>query len=318
MNNFPSVLEAISDLNIDQIEGLLILSKKFKERPSDSTIFTNHRPIVANSFLEYSTRTKHSFAISITKLGCRYLDFNAETSSLKKGESLSETLKTLSCQNVDLCVIRSSESNILSQFKELPPLKIINGGDGINQHPTQALLDLFTLTELTDDLNGKTLGIIGDCLHSRVGNSLCQLLPLFGCKIVLIGPKEFLPTKVPNDNVSLSSDLDSEITNLDFIYSLRIQKERHKNLNQDLYNEFVKKFSVTLEKLTKFKKLIPVLHPGPVNVGVELDQELLDSPCYKGYLQVRNSIYMRMAIITAMLQNNDKIVGKFHESIQQD
>ena len=134
----------------------------------------------------------------------------------------------------------------------------------------------------------------------------------------MAGLKEFLPTKVPNDNVSLSSDLDSEITNLDFIYSLRIQKERHKNLNQDLYNEFVKKFSVTLEKLTKFKKLIPVLHPGPVNVGVELDQELLDSPCYKGYLQVRNSIYMRMAIITAMLQNNDKIVGKFHESIQQD
>lgn len=322
MNHFPSVLEAISDLTLDQIKGLLILSKKFKDRPIDSVIFPNNRPIVANSFLENSTRTKNSFAIAISRLGCRYLDFNAQTSSLAKGESIGETLRTLYCQGVDLCIIRSSESNMLSQFKDKPPMKLINGGDGTNQHPTQALLDLFTMLELGLDLEGKRLGIIGDCLHSRVGHSLCELLPQFGCEIELIGPKEFLPDNSPNKDVSLSESLNESLPRLDYIYSLRIQKERHadkfESSNSNLIENYHEHYGINLNLLKKHKKQIPVFHPGPVNIGVELSQDVIDSNLYKGYLQVENSIYMRMAIVASMLQNNDKSIGKFHESIITD
>ena len=324
MKNFPSVLESISDLSLQQIQGLLLLSKKFKLRQIDSTIFTNTRPIVANSFLENSTRTKNSFAIAISKLGCRYLDFNAQTSSLSKGESLRETLRTLKCQGVDLCILRSSESGILSEFKEQSPMKLINGGDGTHEHPTQALLDLFTMLEVIPELEGKTVAIIGDCVHSRVGHSLCELLPQFGCQIILIGPEEFLPSTAPNPHVTLSTHLQDNISKIDIFYSLRIQKERHGSTGDDQQNDYTKIFQnysknygLSIDLLKRHKTEAPVFHPGPVNVGVELAKDILESPKYLGYAQVQNSIYMRMAIISTMLQNNDNSVGKFHESLNK-
>ncbi|MGZ3787225.1 MAG: aspartate carbamoyltransferase catalytic subunit [Bacteriovorax sp.] len=312
MNSFPSVLESIGDLAKIQIDGLLTLSSKFKHRESESNLFTYRRPIIATSFLENSTRTKHSFAIAIQKLGAMYIDFNAETSSLKKGESLEETFLTLFNQGVNLCVFRSSVSHQLSQFKESPPIKIINGGDGINEHPTQALLDLFTLLELAPDLAGKTLAIFGDNVHSRVGHSLIKLLPQYGVKIILCGPKSFLPEKSSLPlGIEWSDDRDETLKKCDFIYLLRIQKERHDpSLNS--IDDYHTNFGVTLDLLKKMNKLIPVLHPGPANIGVELDHALIKSSLYKGYLQVQNSIPMRMAIIQSMLVNNDKNIGNVH------
>lgn len=316
MNSFPSLLESITDLNKIQVEGLLSLTSKLKHRESESSLFTYRRPVIATSFLENSTRTKHSFAIAIQRLGAIYIDFNAETSSLKKGESLEETFLTLFNQGVNLCIFRSSISHQLQQFRESPPIKIINGGDGINQHPTQALLDLFTLSELSPDLNGKTLAIFGDNIHSRVAHSLMQLLPLFGMKIILCGPRAFLPAQnsLPN-GVELSSDRDDTIKKCDFIYLLRIQKERHldselNHLTSD--DDYHRTYGVSLELLKKMQKLVPVFHPGPANIGVELDSALIKSSLYKGYLQVQNSIPMRMAIIQSMLVNNDKNIGNIH------
>jgi aspartate carbamoyltransferase catalytic subunit len=317
MNSFPSLLESISDLKKTQIDGLLSLASKFKHRESESTQFTYRRPIIATSFLENSTRTKHSFAVAIQKMGAIYIDFNAETSSLKKGESLEETFLTLFNQGVNLCIFRSSVSHQLSQFKEAPPIKIINGGDGINEHPTQALLDLFTLYELTPELSGKTLAIFGDNIHSRVGHSLINLLPQFGMKVILCGPETFLPTKssLPA-GIELSSNRDETLKKCDFIYLLRIQKERH--LSENTLNhlstdhDYHHTYGVSLDLLKKMNKLVPVLHPGPANIGVELDAGLIKSSLYKGYLQVQNSIPMRMAIIQSMLVNNDKNIGIIH------
>jgi aspartate carbamoyltransferase catalytic subunit len=315
MNSFPSLLESINDLDKSQIDGLLSLTTKFKERESESNLFTYRRPIIATSFLENSTRTKHSFAIAIQKMGAMYIDFNAETSSLKKGESLEETFLTLFNQGVNLCIFRSSVSHQLSQFRDNPPIKIINGGDGINEHPTQALLDLYTLLELSPDLNGKTLAIFGDNIHSRVGHSLIKLLPLFGMKVILCGPEAFLPLKesLP-PNVELSNDRDGTIKKSDFIYLLRIQKERHLNgaiSHQSSYHS-IEDYGLSLDLLKRMQKLVPVLHPGPANIGVELDHALIKSSLYKGYQQVQNSIPMRMAIIQSMLVNNDKNIGKVH------
>ena len=317
MNSFPSLLESINDLNKIQIDGLLSLTTKFKYRESESNLFTYRRPIIATSFLENSTRTKHSFAIAIQKLGAIYIDFNAETSSLKKGESLEETFLTLFNQGVNLCIFRSSISHQLSQFKESPPIKIINGGDGTNEHPTQALLDLFTLMELSPDLAGKTLAIFGDNIHSRVSHSLAKLLPMFGVKVILCGPQNFLPDQnnVP-EGIELSNDRDGTLKKCDFIYLLRIQKERHLdgaiNHFSTPADNYLGTYGVSLNLLKKMQKIVPVLHPGPANIGVELDLDLIKSSLYKGYQQVQNSIPMRMAIIQSMLVNNDKNIGNVH------
>ncbi len=309
MKNFPSVFESIKDLNKEHVDGLLKLAKKYKERPCDPSLFSSRRPIIATSFLENSTRTKHSFTIATHRLGAIPLDFDAETSSLKKGENLEETLLTLHSQGVEACIIRTSVSHELAPFKSFAPIKIINGGDGIHQHPTQALLDLFTISEMNIDLNGKTLCILGDCKHSRVGHSLIDLLPLYGAKIILCGPKQFLPQDSDNPHVTLSEDLDDAISKSDILYTLRIQKERHdKKLEKTLKN-YSESYGVTLQKLKSLDKKIPVLHPGPCNIGVELSLDIMRSDYYQGYKQVENSIYMRMAIITAILENNDKTVG---------
>lgn len=309
MASFPSLLESIDDLSHQQIEVLVSRSKYFKDNPHVTPFHSAPKPIIATSFLENSTRTKHSFAVAIRRLGGLYLDFNAETSSLKKGESLEETFLTLFYQGVNLCVFRSSVSHQLAQFKESPPIKLVNGGDGVNEHPTQALLDLYTLLCLEPNLSGKTIAIIGDNIHSRVAHSLMKLLPLYGMKILLNGPSDFLPESsgLPV-NVEIENSRDEAVRRSDFLYLLRIQKERHADGKSESDN-YLKHHGVSLDLLKRMNKLIPVLHPGPANIGVELDQALIKSSLYKGYFQVENSIPMRMAIIEAMLLNNDQNVG---------
>lgn len=314
MQNFPSVFESIKDLNKVQIDGLLSLASKFKGFAHDwqgLPIPFIKRPIIATSFLENSTRTKHSFAIAIKNLGATYIDFNADTSSLKKGESLEETLRTLHSQGVDLCIIRTSVSQEFEKFKGNAPIKIINGGDGTHQHPTQSLLDLFTMKEIGMELEGKTISIIGDNLHSRVSHSLIDLLPQYGVKVILCGPEQCLPkaSEIESPHVSLSHDIDEAIAQSDLLYLLRIQKERHQGEKTNYYETYPEKYGVSLERLKKHNKVIPVFHPGPANVGVEITKDLMESPYYFGYEQVHNSIFMRMAIIQAVLQNADKNLG---------
>ncbi len=312
MASFPSLLESIDDLSLQQIEVLVSRSKYFKENPHVTPFHSAPKPIIATSFLENSTRTKHSFAVAIRRLGGLYLDFNAETSSLKKGESLEETFLTLFYQGVNLCVFRSSVSHQLAQFRESPPIKLVNGGDGVNEHPTQALLDLYTLLSLEHDLSGKTIAIIGDNVHSRVAHSLMKLLPQYGMTIILNGPEEYLPSAstLPK-NVEIVKSRDEAVKRSDFLYLLRIQKERHADGNNE-QNNYLEQNGVSLDLLKRMNKLIPVLHPGPANIGVELDQALIKSSLYKGYFQVENSIPMRMAIIEAMLLNNDQNIGRIN------
>ena len=296
MKAFPSILETTQDLSRDQIEKLLSLAKNFKDGQDPLFFFKQNPPILSTLFLENSTRTKTSFAVAINKLGGHYIDFNVDTSSLKKGESLEETLLTLKYQGIDICVIRTPNSNEFAPFKENPPIKIINGGDGVNHHPSQGLLDLFTILDLGIDPKGKTMVVIGDVLHSRVFNSLSDLFIRFGGKIIICGPKECLPTSI--EGVEVTDSLEDALAKADLIYTLRIQKERHAK-PVAYYDTYAEKYGLNLKKL---KNNIPVFHPGPVNIGVELSQEVLRSPHYQGYLQVKNSIYMRMAIITAMIK----------------
>jgi aspartate carbamoyltransferase catalytic subunit len=318
MHHFPSVFESIKDLDLKQIRALMALAGKFKSYSSDwqgLPVPFIRKPLIATSFLENSTRTKHSFAIAIEKLGAKHIDFNAETSSLKKGESLEETLKTLHCQGIDLCIIRTNISEQLAQFKENPPIKIINGGDGTHQHPTQALLDLFTMQEIGFEMAGKTVAIIGDIKHSRVSHSLIDLLPMYGIKIILCGPKICLPeaSKI-NPAIEITTNVDEAIERSDLLYLLRIQKERHKSQDSSQFDNYEQTYGINLERLKKHDKKLPVFHPGPANVGVEISEDVMSSPMYFGYSQVFHSVYMRMAIIQAVLQNIDKKTGMQVES----
>ena len=311
MNSFPSVFESISDLTKDQVDRILFLAGKFKTYSTDwqgLSVPVFRSSLIATSFLENSTRTKTSFAVAIQKLGATYIDFNVEKSSLQKGEDLEETLMTLAAQGISLCIMRTSVSHQLHKFKKSSPLKIINAGDGTNQHPTQALLDLFTMMEIGLDLNGMTVTIIGDILHSRVGHSLIELLPLYNANIVLSGPPEYLPTApLDGKHIRIVPDVDEAIRCSDLIYLLRIQKERHDgSAHSDIYESYPQKYGLGLERLKRQTRPIPVFHPGPANVGVEISRELLKSPWYFGYEQVCNSIFVRMAIIQAILQNDDR------------
>lgn len=315
MRHFPSILESIEDLSKEQVDSLLSLSKKLKGYSQDWEGFPKpfiKKPIIATSFLENSTRTKNSFAVAIEKLGATYIDFNAEASSLKKGESLEETLLTLRCQGIDLCIIRTSVSNELKSLKENPPIKIINAGDGTNQHPTQALLDLFTMIEIGMELEGKTIAIIGDVTHSRVSHSLLQLLPQFGAKVILCGPKDFLPSLTSNNkDIFLTHDRDEALIESDLIYLLRIQKERHGSYSSLDLESYQKNYGISYDLLKKLNLNSPIFHPGPANVGVEICTRTIRSKYYFGYDQVRNSIFMRMAILQSILQNGDSQIGQY-------
>lgn len=315
MIGFPSILEGIEDLNREQVEKLLARTKELKIG-SPARLPLKRKISVATSFLENSTRTKLSFIMAIKLLEGIHIDFEAEKSSLKKGETLEQTLLTLNYQGIDICVVRTKETKLLSQFKEKPPIKMINGGDGTNQHPTQALLDLFTLSDyFKGELAGKKVAIIGDCTHSRVTHSLMKLLPQFGIEVTLCGPSEFMPKTCPPE-IKQSDKLEDVLSKTDAIYLLRIQTERHNNqFDMSSYN---KKWGLNIDLLRSLGRHIPVFHPGPANIGIEVDQAVVDSQTWMAHKQVENSVFVRMAIIEAMVTNGDTNIGSPYNTLNFD
>lgn len=302
MISFPAVLESINDLTLEHVKYLLHVAKGFKRDSGKFEIYSSSKPVVATCFLEHSTRTRNSFVLAIEKLGAIYLNFDPDSSSLLKGENLEETFLTLRSQGVDLCIIRTSVSGELKPFINNPPFRIVNGGDGMHQHPTQALLDIFTMMESGFQPKGRTVAIIGDCLHSRVCHSLIDLLTLLGTKIILCGPSGCLPEHSPHPQVELCSDVNETILNSDLIYLLRIQKERHKKFGEShFFSDYPTTYGVTLDRLNKLNKKLPVYHPGPANIGIEIGSNLIKSELYMGHEQVRHSLFMRMALVQAML-----------------
>jgi aspartate carbamoyltransferase catalytic subunit len=312
MEAFPSILESIDDLRKHHVDQILDRAQDLKSG-APARLPLQKSLAVATSFLEHSTRTKHSFAMAIKRLQGFHIDFAAETSSLKKGESLEQTLLTLHYQGIDICIIRTKESHLLSKFKEFPPIKIINGGDGANQHPTQALLDLYTMHNQFGALSGKTISIIGDCKHSRVTHSLIDLLPQYGINIILCGPEKFVDIEV-SEKISKTTNIDEAINKSDALYLLRIQNERHSddlNFNE---KEYIENYQINLERLKK-NKVIPIYHPGPANIGIEVSHEIVDSEIWMAHKQVENSVYVRMAIIEAMINNEDTKIGSKYNKI---
>lgn len=262
---------------------------------------------VVNLFFEDSTRTRISFEAAAKRLSADVINFSAKGSSLSKGESLKDTALTLQAMGADAVVIRHSASGAPHQLARQQWMKgaVINAGDGTHEHPTQALLDAFTIRRKLrndqGDLAGLRIAIVGDVLHSRVARSNVLLLQKLGAQVVLIAPPTLLPVGVESWGVEVSYSLDSVIPNVDVIMMLRVQRERMDDLFFPTEREYSRNFGLNAERLGMMQEHAIVMHPGPMNRGLEISADSADSEQSVIVDQVANGVSVRMAVLYLLL-----------------
>lgn len=249
---------------------------------------------VGNVFFEASTRTQLSFDLAAQHLGARVLNLNLPSSSTSKGESLRDTVETVSAIGVDVLVARHTDHGSLQAIHEWTKRPVINAGEGAHAHPTQALLDAVTLVRHFGAVEGLSIGIIGDVAHSRVAASLCRLLPKLGAQVFQIGPPDFLSDEIDVEQVS---DLGSVLGSLDVAYLLRVQRER----GAEITDSYIDAYQMNGERFRSLGGNAVVMHPGPVNRGVEVTTEVLDEARCLVLEQVANGVPTRMAVMEWVL-----------------
>jgi len=254
--------------------------------------------LIINIFFENSTRTRSSFEIAAKRLGADVVNLDVSRSSTSKGETLYDTAMNLDSMGPDAIVVRHKNAGVPKILSKYTNASIINAGDGAHQHPSQGLLDLFTITKHfnTYDLSGKTIALVGDIKNSRVANSDIELLTRFGAKIILVTPPHFLPNK----SFNYTYDIREVIDELDVIISLRTQTERHANATYASLQDYGHNFKITKE-LIQNRDLI-VMHPGPVHRNIDLSDEVMSDKRCKVLEQVKNGVAVRMAILEYLLK----------------
>lgn len=287
-------------LSKEYIEKIMGLASDFEEDKALSTCFGKH---LALMLFESSTRTHFSFEMAANKLGVHVYNFDTEKSSLAKGESIKDAIENLYQIGVNGVVIRHNESGIVEKIvNEVKcPIKIINGGDGNNAHPTQALLDFYTMKKHLGSVEGKKVAIIGDIKHSRVAHSNISLLEKFGANICLCAPKYFQDT---THNHHFTDRLEEALKDADVAMFLRIQKERFEERFPIF--DYVHDYGLTMKKLEALTKPdMLIMHPSPVNRDIELSSEIVDSDYGKIILeQAHNGVFVRMAVLDLLLGEN--------------
>lgn len=301
-------LLSIQDLSEADFRRIFELAKSFGEvnKRSVKKLPTLKGRTVINLFLEPSTRTRTSFEIAAKRLGADAINMSGSASATVKGESLIDTAETLNAMSADLIVLRhaySGAANILDAHVNCP---VINGGDGRHQHPSQTLLDLYTCAPDLDSLKGKKVGIVGDIAHSRVAGSLAPTLNRFGAEVLFIAPHTLQPDAPHALGGTAHTDLDKHIPELDIVYLLRIQKERITDLAFPNLREYSSAYGLDQERLAKMKKDALIMHPGPVNRGVEISSEALADPRSKILEQVSNGVDIRMALLYFLIGEEDR------------
>ncbi|MEJ5227819.1 aspartate carbamoyltransferase catalytic subunit [Thermodesulfovibrio sp.] len=291
-------LVGIKELSRQTIEEILNTAKAFKEvlQRDIKKVPTLRGKTAINLFFEPSTRTRTSFELAEKRLSLDVLNFSVSMSSVVKGETLYDTLKTIEAYNVDYIVMRHSSSGAARFVAEHTPASVINAGDGTNEHPTQALLDAFSILEVKGRLDGLKIAIVGDILHSRVARSNLYLLSKFDTQINFVGPPTLLPADVP-DNVRIFYDLREGISDVDVVMLLRIQLERQKGAFIPSLKEYFHMWGLKRDVFSYLKEDAIVMHPGPMNRGVEISTEVADSSRSIILRQVTNGIATRMAVI---------------------
>ena len=287
-----------ADLTVEKINSLLIAADEFSK---GKVLKPTKEIYVSNLFFEDSTRTKTSFDIAERKLGLQVVPFDVTSSSVNKGESLYDTVKTLQSLGVNLLVIRHKQDQFYKELKEID-LPIINGGDGTGNHPSQTLLDLMTIHQEFGKFKGLKIGIVGDVKHSRVANSNAVALRKMGAKVYFSGPEKWFDEGAIINGTYLS--IDDLVKEVDVLMLLRIQHERHDEKMKISLNNYHKKFGLTLEREKTMKQNAIIMHPAPINRGVEIHDDLVESPRSRIFQQMKNGVYARMAILKDALESN--------------
>nr|WP_042356653.1 aspartate carbamoyltransferase catalytic subunit [Bacillus rubiinfantis] len=285
-----------NELKVGEIFQILEDAKKFSEglvwKP-EGQLFA------ANLFYEASTRTKCSFEVAERRLGMKVIPFEIGTSSVQKGETLYDTVKTLEAIGVNTMVIRHGQDRYFDELVDKVNIPIINGGDGCGHHPTQSLLDLMTIYQEFDDFTGLTVAIIGDIRHSRVAHSNADVLTRLGANVIFSGPEPWFDRSL---DVSRYVSVDEAVKQADVVMLLRVQHERHGQKGSFTANEYHQQFGLTVEREKNMKHGSIIMHPAPVNRNVEIADSLVECSRSRIFKQMENGVYVRMAVIKRALE----------------
>ncbi|MBJ7421281.1 MAG: aspartate carbamoyltransferase catalytic subunit [Ilumatobacteraceae bacterium] len=307
-------LRSIDELGLDGLTGLLQLTDHMAE--------INQRPVpkvpalrgrtVASLFFEDSTRTRLSFETAAKRLSADTMTFNVSTSSVNKGESLRDTVATITDMGVDAFVVRHKSVGIPWQISQWTSASIINAGDGAHQHPTQALVDCYTIREAThaQSFAGMKIAIVGDIKHSRVARSNIQAFSLLGAKVTLVAPPTLLPPDVSHWPVTVAHKLDEVIGQTDVLYMLRLQSERMAQGHVPTLREYSEQYGLTHKRVLALKSDAIVMHPGPMNRGVEMQIDPSDVKNSLIHRQVANGVSVRMAVLFELLGSGSNLGGQ--------
>ena len=293
----------LSHLKEQDILELIELANNFK---SEGLIEYRHENLfpdkkVASIFCEPSTRTKLSFEIAACNLGAKFIDFNIENSSIQKGETLADTIEAMMLMGIDLCILRHSDSAIHELAKAFPEMQFINAGEGSIAHPSQALLDLMTIQESKEAFKDLKITIVGDLDHSRVVSSFLEAIQIVGYKsITFCGHPDLCKTFLENPVGNFEPELNIALQDADVVIALRIQNERLTEKLSISASDYVERYQINVDSLQVASPDMILLHPGPVNFGIELNKEVSDLENCKIKNQIFNGVGMRMAILTKL------------------
>lgn len=294
----PHIL-SMADLNREDMEYIFHTTDSFREvggRPIKKVPALRGKTVI-NLFFENSTRTRTSFEIAGKRLSADVINIAQSSSSISKGETLLDTAKNLEAMTPDIIVVRHPSPGAPHAITKILKARVINAGDGAHEHPTQALLDLLTIRDHKKKIEGLHVGIVGDIAHSRVARSNIIGLKNFGAEVTVVGPKSMIPREMVNFGVGVSYDFEEVIGEFDVIMMLRIQTERLEITPFPSLREYSRFFGLNLQILKKAKEDLVIMHPGPVNRGVEIAPEVADGPYSLILDQVKNGVAVRMALL---------------------
>lgn len=274
----------------DDVLKLLNLAIEFKNGRKEHFGFEK---IVCNLFFEPSTRTHYSFEMAAKRLGCQTIEFNPDTSSMLKKETFYHTIKFFEAIEPDLLVIRSQEDNYYQQLNKIK-IPIINGGDGQSSHPTQSLLDLMTIYEQFNTISNLKILIVGDIKHSRVAHTNIEILERLGNEVLLASPTNL------QEKDLFFVDIDEVISDVDVVIMLRMQFERHKDNYE--HQNYLENYGMNINRYQKLKEDAIILHPAPFNIGIEIEEAIIEAEKSRIYQQMNNGLYVRMALIYEILK----------------
>jgi aspartate carbamoyltransferase catalytic subunit len=304
-------LTGLEYLSKEEIELILDTANSFKEVTTREIkkVPALRGKTVVNLFYEPSTRTRVSFELAAKRLSADVINIAAETSSVRKGETLIDTGRNIEALKADIIVMRHNYSGAAAMLAKRLDISVVNAGDGWHEHPTQALLDIFTLREKLGRVAGLKVSIVGDIAHSRVARSNIWGLTKLGAAVTVCAPELLIPPGIERMGVKVTCDLDEALRAADAVNVLRMQFERDEQTAFPKQLEYFKKYGITEERLRSVKKELVVMHPGPINRGIEMSSEVADSPQSVILEQVTNGIAVRMAVLYLVSQARERAIG---------